>query len=87
MSTVLSNLADIATIVASLIGVSTLVFAAFQLRHSVKVSEGQFLLELEKLMMTHDETHLKLRPPGAWSNGGSPSTQEEWSKLDGMALG
>lgn len=78
----LSDLADVATIVASIVGAGALVFAGFQLRHSAKVSEGQFLLELEKMMSTHDDIHLKLRPGGIWAEGQAPESVEEWSKLE-----
>lgn len=78
----LSDLSDIATIAASIVGTGALVFAGIQLRHSARVAEGQFLLDLEKIMATHDEVHLKLRPGGAWADGESPETAKDWSKLE-----
>ena len=78
----LSDLADIATIIASVVGTGALVFAGFQLKHSAQVAEGQFLLELEKMMATHDQIHLKLRPGGVWAQGGAPSLAKEWADLE-----
>ncbi len=78
----LSDYANIATIVASIGGVGALIYAAVQLQHSARVAEGQFLLELEKMMAAHDKTHIKLRPGGEWSNGKSPTTVEDWAELE-----
>lgn len=75
--------ADIATIIASIIGGGALIVAAYQLRRSAKISEGQFLLELEKMLSTHDEVHMKLRPGGEWTqNQSGPSSVEEWAKIE-----
>ena len=78
----LSDYADMATIAASVLGVGALIFGGVQLMHSAKVAEGQFLLELEKMVTSHDDVHLKLRPGGAWTEGQSPATAEEWAKLE-----
>lgn len=83
MSLSLEETSQIATIVGSIIAAFSLVYVAVQLRHSVKVADGQFLLELEKMAYTHDEVHLKLRPGGEWaaSNAG-PKSVEDWAKVE-----
>jgi hypothetical protein len=78
----LSDIANIATIIASIIGAGALVFAGIQLKNSAQVAEGQFLLELEKMMTAHDEIHLKLRPGGAWADGASPNSPKDWAALE-----
>jgi len=79
----LEELSQIAAIIGSIIAAVSLVYVALQLRHSVRIADGQFLLELEKMTYLHDEVHLKLRPGGEWSKyGKGPDTTEEWAKLE-----
>ena len=71
------------TIISALIATASLMYMGKQLKLSAKVSEGQFLLEIEKMAYTHDEVHLNLRPGGKWSSGKITSaTQAEWAKID-----
>jgi len=85
--------ANVATIVGAPVGVFALIYGVLQLRSSVRVNQGQFMLELEKMIATHDAVHLKLRPGGAWATspvatappgnqGAAPATVEEWAQVE-----
>jgi hypothetical protein len=79
----LEQWSNVATIGAAIVGVGALVYAAFQLKHSSTTSEGQFLLDLEKMSYTHNEVHIKLRPGGEWAcNSKGPKDHKEWAKLE-----
>lgn len=75
--------ADLATIIGSIVAVAVLGYTAVQVHQNTKISRGQFWLELEKMLYTHDPVHLKLRPGGIWSEPGSgPETPEEWTQVE-----
>ena len=79
----LSDLANIATVTGAAIAVCALIYTAYQVRQSTKISRGQFWLKLEKLFNIHDEIHYKLRPGGDWhKDGNGPKTLEEWAKVE-----
>lgn len=79
----LSDLANIATVTGAAVAVCALIYAAYQVRQSTKISRGQFWIELEKLFNIHDEIHYKLRPGGDWNkDGNGPKTLEEWAKIE-----
>jgi hypothetical protein len=75
--------ADLATVLGSVAAVLVLGFAALQVRQNTKISRGQFWLELEKMLATHDPVHLRLRPGGDWSvPDAGPGTHEEWAQVE-----
>lgn len=76
--------ANIATIAGVPIAAGSLIYAGFQLSRSAKISQGQFMLELEKMIELHDEVHLKLRN-GDWSvpNAGPDEDDlEAWAAVE-----
>jgi len=79
----LADWADIATIAGIPIAALVLIYTAYQIHQSTKVSRGQFWLELEKMFAQHDEVHLKLRPGGEWTiNNAGPEAVEDWAKIE-----
>ena len=75
--------ANWATIFGAPCAVAALIYAGVQLHQSAAVARGQFMLELEKMMTTHDAVHLNLRPTGKWTDDDTgPSTAAEWSAVD-----
>jgi hypothetical protein len=78
----LEQAAHWATLVGAPVAVVALTYAALQLRRSVIIARGQFMLELEKMISLHDPTHRRLRPGGSWSGGGGPATAAEWSEVE-----
>ena len=57
----LNEVTNLSTVVGAAVAVVALVYAALQLRNSVLISRGQFMLELERLVAKHDDVHMKLR--------------------------
>jgi len=87
-SMTLGDLASFGTLVAAVVALVALLYAATQVRTSALKNRGLFWLEIEKMFQTHAPIHRKLRPGGKWgNNAGAPATAEEWSALeDYMAL-
>src|SRR5688572_26269223 len=72
---------DVATVVGTLVGASSLVVAALNLAATRRSNQARFWLDLRNHFARHDEVHMKLRPGGSWSEkGAGPQTQEEWAK-------
>jgi hypothetical protein len=59
--------ASMATVAGIPVGLVGLIYTAVQLQHGVRVSRGQFMLELERMISVHDAVHLRLRPSGDWT--------------------
>lgn len=60
-----------------------LVFAGLQLRRTLLIEQGRFLLELERMSAAYDKTHLRLRPGGDWADGATaPANAQEWAELE-----
>lgn len=79
----LGEWADLATILGAVAAIIVLGYTAYQVRMATAVSRGQFSLELEKMLASHDAVHLLLRPGGAWASGrGGPGSSEEWARLE-----
>lgn len=79
----LTQASELATIIGVVVAGIGVVYAAFQIRRTALISEGQFLLELTKMFKEHDAVHIKLRPAGDWRKiGQSPGTPEEWAAVD-----
>jgi hypothetical protein len=79
----LSEWASVATILGAIFAVLTLLYTAYQIRLSTRISAGTFWLELEKMFANHDEVHIKLRPGGVWANNkGGPENVEDWAKVE-----
>ena len=62
----LEQAAQWATIVGAPCAVMALVYAGLQIRQSVLIARGQFMLELERMIALHDPVHIRLRPRGDW---------------------
>ncbi len=79
----LADWANIATIAGIPIAALVLIYTAYQIHQSTKISRGQFWLELEKMFAQHDDVHIKLRPGGEWTaNDAGPETAEDWAKVE-----
>lgn len=79
----LKELAEIATIIGVPLAVIALIYTGIQLKRSVAISRGQFMLELEKMVALHDSVHIRLRPGGEWASSNSgPKDAEEWAELE-----
>ena len=60
-----------------------LAFTGLQLKRTLVVERGRFLLELERMSASHEKTHIRLRPGGPWSDGVSlPKSSSEWAELE-----
>jgi len=82
LSFTLSQWADIATIVASVVAGLALLYAALQIRISTKVSRAGFWLELRKMFAEHRDLHLKLRKKEWPDKEGSCPGEEDWPALE-----
>lgn len=79
----MEDLADIATIVASLLAILSLLAVAIQLRQQTKISNGEFLLHLEQESRIHEDVHFYLRPGGKWHGAtGGPENGREWAAVE-----
>ncbi len=79
----LADWANVATIAGIPIAVLALIYTAYQIQQSTKISHGNFWLELEKMFSTHDEVHIKLRPGGEWTKKDSgPEAVHDWAKVE-----
>ncbi len=79
----LAQAAQWATIVGAPSAVMALIYAGLQIRQSVLIARGQFMLELERMIALHDPVHIRLRPGGDWSTHDSgPADAAEWSELE-----
>ena len=48
-----------------------------------KMTRGTTWMTFKEMISKHDEVHLKLRPPGDWSESKSgPISKEEWANVD-----
>ena len=82
-STGLSEWSNLATIIGAPTGVLALLFAGLQLRRALSVERGRFMLEIERMLATHDRVHLRLRPGGDWYKTGiGPTTLEEFAQVE-----
>jgi hypothetical protein len=74
---------NLATIISAPTAVFALLFAGLQLRRTLAVERGRFTLEIERMLASHDRTHLRLRPGGDWfGTGRGPATIEEWGPVE-----
>ena len=79
----IETLSQVATALGAPLAVLALAYTGIQLKRTLAVERGRFLLELERMSATHDKTHLRLRPGGDLSDGRStPQTAAEWSELE-----
>lgn len=84
----LQDYANLATALGVPFGLLALFFTGMQLRKAKKIENGRFMLELERMIAVHDETHHKLRPGGDWtrdnSKGGrkAPETAKDWLEVE-----
>ena len=79
----LSQIAQIATAAGVIIGVITLFLNYRQIAHTRRITEGQFLLEIERMSSSFDNIHRHLRPGGKWSDGeNGPETPDEWCAVE-----
>jgi len=77
------DVSNLATAVGAVAGVFALVFAGFQLKKTLDVERGRFMLELQRMLTEHDAMHLKLRPGGPWSGASAgPADAAEWVPLE-----
>ena len=79
----LKDVADLATVVGAPLAIAALVFTALQLKRTLLVEQGRFLLELERMSTDHNKIHLRLRPGGDWADGKTlPNSPAEWAELE-----
>ncbi len=79
----LEQAAQWATIVGAPCAVLALIYAGLQLRQSVLIARGQFMLELERMITLHDPVHIRLEGKGIWTKPDSgPAGNSEWTALD-----
>ena len=79
----LEQVAQWVTIVGAPCAVMAIIFAGIQIRQSVLIARGQFMLELERMIALHDPVHIRLRPGGDWSTrDGGPEDTAEWIALE-----
>ena len=84
MPTHLSEWSNLATIISTPLAVFALLFTGLQLKRTFAVERGRFMLEIERMLATHDRIHLRLRPGGDWSgpSGRGPANLEEWGQVE-----
>jgi hypothetical protein len=85
----LADWASLATIVGVPIGIFAALFAGLQLKRTLVVERGKFLLELERMLAEHNVVHLRLRPGGDWwspTNVTTRSVQGPMSASDFAAV-
>ncbi len=59
-----------------------LIYGARQMQLARKVARAQFLLQLDQMLLQHQDVHARLSGLG-WPNGKSePETPEEWIAVD-----
>lgn len=76
-------LSQLATALGAPIAIGALIFAGVQLRRTLLIERGRFLLELERMSGIHEKTHIKLRPGGEWSDRKTgPQSATEWAELE-----
>ena len=74
------KLESVATAIGVLLTIAGLIYAGKQLRASRKISQGDFLLRLDEMFLSHKDVHVKLRPGGKWSKTKhGPDNIEEWA--------
>jgi hypothetical protein len=74
---------NLATIISAPTAALALLFAGLQLRRTLAVERGRFTLEIERMLASHDRTHLRLRPGGDWFGAErGPATVEEWGQVE-----
>jgi hypothetical protein len=79
----LEQASQFASVIGAPLAIIALLYAALQLRQSVAIARGQFMLELEKMIETHNDVHIRLRPGGDWTKGAmGPTSEAEWSKIE-----
>ena len=77
------GLSYIATTLGALVAIGALIFAGLQLKRTLLIERGRFLLELERMSSTHEKAHIRLRPGGDWANTiTGPTTPAEWAELE-----
>jgi hypothetical protein len=80
---ILAEWSSLATIISAPIAAFALVFAGIQLRRTLAVERGRFMLEIERMLASSDATHLRLRPGGEWCDSGrGPETIEQWGQVE-----
>lgn len=77
---------DVATSIVTIIGLPVAVWAIVQntraTRLTALISEGEFFLNLENMLVRHDPVYVKLRQGGAWTVPSSgPETEDDWARL------
>lgn len=81
----LEQAAYLATVIGAPLSFLALVYAGLQLKQSVAIARGQFMLELEKMIASHNAVHMRLRPGGDWSKakgGAGPHSVDEWAETE-----
>src|SRR5580700_744395 len=59
-----------------------LLYAGRQLRNQKNTTNGQFLLELDKMFQLHNKVHVNLRPGGDWTQRTDSFTVHEWAEIE-----
>ena len=76
-------LADLATVLGVPFAVLAIFLTFWQLRKSVAIASGQFMLDIEKMIAKFDAVHHKLRPEDEWNNTtAGPVETKEWSQIE-----
>lgn len=71
------------SVIAIAVSLFTLLQVERQLRQDRSAVFGNFLLNLDQMMQSHQKTHLRLRPGGEGEESGKwPVTQEDWADVD-----
>ena len=84
------RISAVAAIVAVLLAVIALIYAAKQVRIGSKQREDtrqaaftQILLQIDALLVSHRDVHAKLRPGGPWHGSEKyPKSYEEWAETE-----
>lgn len=77
---------ELATSIVTIVGLPVAIWAIVQntraARKSALISEGEFFLNLENMLVRHDPIYINLRGSGAWTQTGTgPETAEDWARL------
>ena len=79
----LEQAAHWAAVIGAPLGIVALIYGGRQLKQSVAIARGQFMLELEKMIERHNTIHVRLRPEGDWRKiGAGPNGETEWSEVE-----
>src|SRR5262245_66265333 len=79
------DVANIATVIGAPLAVLALCYNGIQLKRTLNVERGRFMLELRCMVARYDKIHALLRRGGAWhkaSDMPSEDITEEWILVD-----